>query len=293
MKVVIACDGSEHSERGMKLAANMPFKSATFKLVNVVPEIEFEEEYFTDEEAENIKNYNNDMWVQSKKLLEKNKEIFKEYGLECTVESLGGEASTVLKKLSKENDLMVMGTRGLNPFKGFFLGSVSDSILRYGSCSLLLSMPEESQQDFSVKKIMIGYDDSASSLDACQYVKNFELSKVDSVDVVAIIQTIPFYGMNYSLAALEFWPKYKKILEKSLNTVQKNIEDLSQSQTVNTEVITDTHDISDTLRKYSNEKEMDLMIVGSKGKSMVESVIVGSVSNRLAHHSDVPLLIVR
>lgn len=293
MKIVVACDGSEHSERGLKLAAKIPFKSASFTLVNVVPEIEFDKEYFTDQEVKNIENYNKDLFDQSKVLLDKYAGMLKELGYDCQVISKSGQPAAVLRDLSKENDLIVMGTRGLNPVKGFFLGSVSDSVLRHGACSVLFSNPEPNAQEHKMNKVMLGFDDSASSLDATQFLNHLDLAKMEKVDVVSIMQTIPFYGMNYSLTALEFWPKYRAILEKSLKVVEKNLSSQMAKEKIHTEVIAETHDIADTLIKYSEDHQSDLMIVGSKGKTMMENVLIGSVSNRLAHHAKVPLLVVR
>ena len=54
-------------------------------------------------------------------------------------------AAQVLVDVSKDADLLVVGSRGLGPFKEFALGSVSHDCARHAQCPLVIIGPRTSQ----------------------------------------------------------------------------------------------------------------------------------------------------
>ncbi|MHB1041217.1 MAG: universal stress protein [Eubacteriales bacterium] len=51
--------------------------------------------------------------------------------------------------------------------------------------------------------------------------------------------------------------------------------------------------IGETLVKYANDKGIDLIVMGSHGRSSVGRLLLGSVSNYVVKHARCPVLIVR
>jgi nucleotide-binding universal stress UspA family protein len=45
--------------------------------------------------------------------------------------------------------------------------------------------------------------------------------------------------------------------------------------------------------KYKDQFKYTMVVVGSKGKSMLEGVFLGSASQYLLHHSPIPVVVVR
>jgi nucleotide-binding universal stress UspA family protein len=56
-----------------------------------------------------------------------------------------GDAATEINSYVEENaiDLIVAGSRGLNPIQGWLLGSVSRKLIHYSKCSVLVVKADE------------------------------------------------------------------------------------------------------------------------------------------------------
>lgn len=49
----------------------------------------------------------------------------------------------------------------------------------------------------------------------------------------------------------------------------------------------------DGLLAWARDNDVDLIVVGSKGRNVLSRVLLGSTTERLVHHSTVPVLVVR
>lgn len=294
MKVLIACDGSKQSELALAFATKLPLKNPEFVPVNIAPLVEINPEFVRQEAKEEIDNFNKKLEKQGKAALEQAKSILAEHGFESKPEFIQGDPIYKLVELSKSFDLIVMGSRGLNPVQSFFLGSVSDAIVRGSQCPVLLYRNNKKYPLPEGKfKVLFGHGNTESSEKAFDFLKTLNLNQISEIDLVSVMQMNYHYGMSYSIAALDAWPEHKATLEESLFGLQKTLLDASKGMTVHTDIITDAYDIANTLNKQAKEQSCHLIVTGSENKNFMDRVILGSTSNKLAHHSDMPVLIVR
>ena len=61
---------------------------------------------------------------------------------------------------------------------------------------------------------------------------------------------------------------------------------------INHETIEDLGDPAGRLIAVAKDENADLMVIGRRGAGLAERVLLGSVADRVAHHSDVPVLLV-
>jgi len=125
-KILVAVDGSKHAQRALTHAIQLASKyKGIVTLLNVaqtrLPHIKTEaakslgERIVSEAEAQ-VKGVKADKKVE-----------------------LGHPAKTILDFAKKGNyDMIAIGSRGLNPTKRFFLGSVSDNVARHAECSVLI-----------------------------------------------------------------------------------------------------------------------------------------------------------
>lgn len=125
-KILVAVDGSKHAQRALNYAVQLGEKyKSKITLLNVAqttfPKIKKETaksmgERVVSEAASQVKGVSADKKVE-----------------------LGHPAKAIIDFAEKGNyDLIVLGSRGLNPVKKFVLGSVSDKVARHAQCSVLV-----------------------------------------------------------------------------------------------------------------------------------------------------------
>lgn len=293
MRIVVACDGSEQSANALKTVLALPIKNASYTLIHVSGTMPCKQELVAPEVYEEIQQFNREVENHGQRLLEEALNIVKQKGYEAQLVTKTGSVVEGLLEYAKKADLFVMGARGLNPVKRLFLGSVSDALVKHAPCSVLLYRDHESfEVPDQIASFTIGFDDTEASRNACRFLNQFETSKISKVDLMSVIQLNFYYGMNHGLGSFVYLPSHKPSLEQSLAEAQKVISQETGIKNVNLEICSKSPDVASQLNEYA-KKSSDLLIVGSQNKGFLDRTLLGSVSNRLAHHAECPLMIVR
>ena len=136
-KILLPVDGSENSVKAAKTCVEIA-KPIGAKVTAL----------FAVDSTAYMSLPENIMWENVQVMLEKEgkdalkdiKKIFKEKGVMLSTKLLeGGPASEIVNTADEENvDLIVMGTAGRKGLDRFFLGSVSEKVLRTASCSVMV-----------------------------------------------------------------------------------------------------------------------------------------------------------
>ena len=148
--ILAAIDGSEEAEWAFKKAINVAKRNdARLILCNIIDSRELSLSpyglYADNTIIQNAEKFAN-------KLLTNYHQLALEAGLN-EVESIikyGSPKTKIAKELAPEHnvDLIVCGATGLNAVERFFIGSVSEHILRYAKCDVLVvRTPKEEEQE--------------------------------------------------------------------------------------------------------------------------------------------------
>ncbi len=125
-KILVAVDGSEQSERAFIYAIHLADKlDSKVTLLHVV---------------------HSELFRFSKKAIESGEQILsnmasKAEGIELVKRiEMGHPAETIIKIADTEGfNLVAIGSKGLGAIKGFFIGSVSEKVIRHVQCSILIT----------------------------------------------------------------------------------------------------------------------------------------------------------
>jgi nucleotide-binding universal stress UspA family protein len=60
-----------------------------------------------------------------------------------------------------------------------------------------------------------------------------------------------------------------------------------------TNALVDVKHVSESILNYSANEDVDLIVVGTKGRTGLERFLMGSVANGVIQHSHCPVLLVR
>lgn len=136
-KILVGTDGSEHSTRAIKFASELARKfGSKITLAHVLVPPSY---YYGSGEAFYALNENFPD-EEGRKMLRNSLKKAEVRGIEVKTVLLKGNAAEELSNLANDKvfDLVVVGSRGLSTFKRLLIGSVSDKVIRFSRCPVLV-----------------------------------------------------------------------------------------------------------------------------------------------------------
>jgi nucleotide-binding universal stress UspA family protein len=268
-KVLVAIDGSEHSDYALNVAVKIGAKySSSFTLVQVeVPSAKTE----TEKVPGNI--------------LDERVGIVKMNSLACTqikVQS-SDPAGEILKLANSGNyGLVVLGSRGLGSLKSLLMGSVSAKVAKEAKSSILVVKTKIE----AIPKILLGYDGSDQSKNALEFATDLGLKFSAKVDVVSVFN-IPVSPEAYIGTEVDRWEKdMKSLLDSAVESMRaKGLQTQGK--------IIDHNNVPLALTSEAEKGSYDIIVVGSRGQGRLKSLLLGSVASGIANSSKTNVLIVR
>jgi len=139
------------------------------------------------------------------------------------------------------------------------------------------------------KNILVPHDGSGNSKHAFKVALDMAKKYNSKLSMVTILDTSPGYWAHTSL--------WDKALGGAKNLVTKEFESFESAAkkakvSFHSEII-ESHSITKTIVSYSKSKKIDLIAMGAQGITGWDKLILGSVTDSVAHRVKCPLLIVR
>jgi nucleotide-binding universal stress UspA family protein len=201
------------------------------------------------------------------------------------VEVTAGSPGQELVAMSRSAAMLVLGSRGLGGFRELITGSVALRVVHHAHCPVVLVRPQHA--DVPRRGVVVGVDGSEAAEDALAFA--FPAAEVRSVPLTVVMAwTYPVqFGVDVPAVvnveslertaratldeAIERWaPKFTGV------GVDRRLVCMPPAQAL--------LDIS---------AEAELLVVGSRGRSTLTDLILGSVSHAVVHHAVSPVAVVR
>lgn len=181
-------------------------------------------------------------------------------------------------------DLLVVGARGLEGFRGLLLGSVSQRCLDHARCPVAVVHYGEGDGD-DRGRVVVGVDGSEPAQRALRWAIEEARRRVAILEVVhawhmPYVGAYPYVGDAFDVALVE--QGARELVEKSLADAGKDIGEVEHTVVRGTP----TRSIIDAA------EDADLIVVGARGLGGFRGLLLGSVSQQLARHADRPLVVV-
>jgi nucleotide-binding universal stress UspA family protein len=141
----------------------------------------------------------------------------------------------------------------------------------------------------SFKKIMIATDGSVCSRMAANNA--IELARISggTVYAVYVVSTDYFSSMAVDLD----WERMREALKKEGIEAVNYVTGAGELEEVKVApVLLEGHPANELIR-YAEEERMDIVIMGSHGKTGLERLFLGSVAENMVRHSKVPVMVVK
>ncbi len=137
-----------------------------------------------------------------------------------------------------------------------------------------------------IKKILVPLDGSKNSLRGLDVAISFAR---ECKAVILCLYVIPVNPMTFSDSVVPFqilFPKDAKIvLEKAKTQAAK------KGVLLNTKLIYGSP--SAEITDLANKRKVDFIVIGSRGRSGLKEIFLGSVANAVVHKSRTPVLVVK
>lgn len=207
-----------------------------------------------------------------------------------------GPVSSTLCRLvaDKHIDLAIVSTRGRSGIKRLFLGSVTERLLRTINCPLLVvTAPEKAGRTekqfkgFGFKQILVGCDFSADSGRAVQYGLSLAQEFEAAIHLVHVVE--PF---AYRDTMLPDTVKNEAMGEVA-TACRLRLDELVPEEAHNwckVHIACDAGKPFQALKKYADAHQIDLIVLGVRGHSLVETMLLGSTTDRLIRDVSCPVL---
>jgi len=134
------------------------------------------------------------------------------------------------------------------------------------------------------KKILIPTDNSKVSIEAARH--GLEIAKLmnSKVYVIYVVDIMPFIG----LPTEGFWETMREVLEEEGKEAFRKIEKMAEE--VGVEVTTEILEGSpaEEIVRYAEKKGIDLIVMGTSGKSGIDRLLLGSVAEKVSRKAQCP-----
>ena len=298
MKILVAIDGSKESFLALQFSGCIPLRSPHFVLTHVSHFVDYNSDEISYAGKDSIEAYNQESEKIGKKIIEDAEKFCQAQKLSCEKLHLTGDVGRelVLAINQHKPDLVVMGSRGLNPAKKIVLGSVCDRVMCDTHSSFLIyraSLSEKCAHPEGKIRLLVGYDGSEQSEKACQFVRQWDPSQVDSLDLIHCIKIHHTFGLNDNIVAMELEPRIRQEMNRKMSDLcQRMFADFS-GVNVQSKILEPVCDIPAELDEHATKTHKDLIVVGSQGKGLLNRILFGSVSHGIINRGTHPVLVLR
>jgi nucleotide-binding universal stress UspA family protein len=203
----------------------------------------------------------------------------------------GRPASVVLDGATAWSaDLIVVGTRGLGPFTAALLGSVSDEIVDHATCPVLVVRRP------SIERVVLADDGSAGARTAAA-VLTWPIFARSRVRVVTVSEAVAHDFGAPGLGRVETaQDDRRQMVEAGLAAVRalaQSSADRLAAAGLTTEIEVRHGDPAHEIIRAATDWEADLIVMGTRGRTGLERLLLGGVARKVLQHAPCSVLIER
>jgi nucleotide-binding universal stress UspA family protein len=288
MRVLLATDGSGHATASVEFLARLPHaQRLDLTILAVAPAPSY---HGSVEVSDWMERHSAEEKRRLSEVTERAAQVFE--GADANVHTMvvTGHAGEEIVKRSRDlrSDLIVVGAQGVNAVTRLILGSVSDFVATHAKCSVLVVRPSDSGAvTHPTPRLCVADDESPPAQFAMQQLCEFAWGKQVPVDLVHVIVPMPVVAELPFPVDTEAWrSEMRDMLERRAERLKK------LSSNVQAQVVEASH-IGEGLVQFANQRQSDLVVLGSTGRGLLASFLMGSVSRYVLRHSTCSVWIAR
>ena len=275
-KIVVAVDGSEPSLHALKESLKLSKEDVI--AVSVAPR------YEGDLSIAGGQNLSALLSEPCERALGKAQELAETEGVQISTACMVGEPYEEIVDLAEsENvDLIVMGRSGNSFFARALIGSQARRVIGYSPVDVLVVPPEAS---IGLQKILLPTDGSKYSQKAGERALDFAKSYGGELTIVSVFDLCSKVSVSVPQVSPEM-----------LSPIQEYVADfksLAESQGIKTQGVVEQGRAEQKILDLAANHQIDLIIMGSHGRTGLDRLLMGSVTEKVIGHATCPVLVVK
>ncbi len=215
------------------------------------------------------------------------KDALVEKGANVKIKFMSGNPAQSIADMSKELNADVTCVLPLKHGKieEFFVGSTSRKVAKLNPGTTLVMRPGKK----SVKHIVFAFDGSSDAIATMNTVASM-LNLADSKAQITVLHVVTIPQMMAVVPEVNFALEKNLLMqgEVLIADALKQLKDIGLAN-VKTELL--TGEPAENIINFVKKNNVDLIVMGAKGHTSIEHVILGSVTDKLATHAPVSVMI--
>ena len=282
-KILLSTDGSDSSKGATAVAISLAKVCSGKLYATVVIETNPEFEAFAPQLVEKAEN-------EAKQQLEDVKAAALKEGVQCELIVHHGDEpyKLIVEDAAKmQADMIVMGRRGRTGLKRLMMGSVTAKVIGHSHCKVLV-VPAAAELDW--KNVLAATDGSKQGNKAVTEAITIAKRCGACLTIVSSIAADDLVELEDSSLFL------KDIAGQVLSQMEKNISELKElalKEGVKAEGFVLSGKAAEAITNTAKESNADLIVVGSHGRTGLDRLLMGSVTERVIGLSSCAVLVVK
>ncbi|WP_254767670.1 universal stress protein [Salinilacihabitans rarus] len=182
-------------------------------------------------------------------------------------------------------DLIVMPTRGRTGLQQLLLGSSTDRVIRQTTTPVLTLRPDDTAVRYPYQNVLVPTDGSDCATAALEHAIDLVTATQATLHLLSVVDVTSPGADVYSEHQVD-------AIEERAKQIVAESAGLAEAESVESVVEALEFDsaISRGILSYIDDHEIDLVVVGTHGRTGVERYLLGSVTEKLIRTAPVPVL---
>lgn len=193
-------------------------------------------------------------------------------------EVVQGDPRETILSATDDADLVVMGTHGRSGIEKYLLGSVTEHVVNASETPVLTVRSVETAIAYPYETILVPFDGSPHAYAALDRATEVAARHDATVHLLSIVEEPTFGAIGSSAADVE--ARARETLETAT----------AETDLASVVTAVETGSVPREICAYADEEGVDLIVMGTHGRTGLDERLLGSTTERVLRTAPVPVL---
>ncbi len=201
-----------------------------------------------------------------------------------------GVPSKVILEYIQDNDidLVAMGTHGRTGLRRFVLGSVTEHVLRESPVPVLVTGASEEEPTLPYRNVLVPTDGSDCATAAIDHALSIASTCGATLHALNVVDDSVIVGSPGGVLPETYLDDLEQIGEEAT----EELAERAREHGVDVKTAVENNTPGDGINAYASDSDIDLVVMGTHGRSGIERFLLGSTTERVIRTGTFPVLAV-